>query len=265
MVSCQVCNELFKPKTKKSIYCSLECRKKAFLAGKRIREKEYRQANKQLPIPEEGIYKCLNCKKDFERGKGKGSYKYCSRECSFEHKKASIKKEKLKTCIICGKQYKGKCSSDCYKTKNRLLAQEYDRKMHAEKAFKCKYCSIIFVPSYKDKHRIFCSDNCSKKYKRNKEGRSFNVRAKLILKRFYGDDYRKHYQKIEPIIIYERDQWLCGICGHPIEKTQKSPLPNSPSIDHIIPLSLGGEHKPNNLRAAHLYCNSIRGNGGRGY
>jgi 5-methylcytosine-specific restriction endonuclease McrA len=31
------------------------------------------------------------------------------------------------------------------------------------------------------------------------------------------------------------------------------------SIDHIIPRSQGGSHKIDNLRAAHLLCNSQRG------
>jgi 5-methylcytosine-specific restriction endonuclease McrA len=60
--------------------------------------------------------------------------------------------------------------------------------------------------------------------------------------------------------IYERDAWVCGICDQPIDRTLKHPDPNSVSLDHIQPLSLGGEHSRANTRAAHLGCNVRRGN-----
>jgi len=31
-----------------------------------------------------------------------------------------------------------------------------------------------------------------------------------------------------------------------------------PSLDHVIPLSKGGEHSMSNARLAHTYCNSIK-------
>jgi 5-methylcytosine-specific restriction endonuclease McrA len=35
--------------------------------------------------------------------------------------------------------------------------------------------------------------------------------------------------------------------------------PFYPSLDHILPRSLGGTHDSSNLRTAHLHCNSMRG------
>ena len=40
--------------------------------------------------------------------------------------------------------------------------------------------------------------------------------------------------------IGERDGWICGICDEPIDKTLRFPNQQSPSLDHIKPLSLGG-------------------------
>lgn len=54
--------------------------------------------------------------------------------------------------------------------------------------------------------------------------------------------------------IFERDNWVCGICGKPVDRADAS-------LDHIVPLSLGGTHEPGNLRLAHLLCNSRRGDG----
>jgi hypothetical protein len=64
--------------------------------------------------------------------------------------------------------------------------------------------------------------------------------------------------------ILERDRWRCGICGRRIGKTYKYPHLRSKSIDHIIPLSEGGDDVAANKRAAHLGCNMARGNGGGG-
>lgn len=55
--------------------------------------------------------------------------------------------------------------------------------------------------------------------------------------------------------IFQRDGWVCGICGRKINKKLKHPNPLSKSINHIIPLSKGGNDSPVNVQAAHLRCN----------
>jgi 5-methylcytosine-specific restriction endonuclease McrA len=58
--------------------------------------------------------------------------------------------------------------------------------------------------------------------------------------------------------IFERDGWKCGICGGPINRRLPSSHSRGPSIDHIIPISLGGPDTPDNVQAAHLSCNKAR-------
>lgn len=60
-------------------------------------------------------------------------------------------------------------------------------------------------------------------------------------------------------ILYERDRWVCGICGEPVDKNERHPSPWSPSLDHVIPLSKGGEHSYKNCQLAHLRCNIQKG------
>jgi 5-methylcytosine-specific restriction endonuclease McrA len=36
--------------------------------------------------------------------------------------------------------------------------------------------------------------------------------------------------------------------------------PLYPSIDHIVPMSKGGDHVWNNVQVAHIICNSYKGN-----
>ena len=61
--------------------------------------------------------------------------------------------------------------------------------------------------------------------------------------------------------VYERDQWVCGICGDPVDKTLSYPHPLSPSLDHVVPLARQGKHSRANTRLAHLNCNVRRGVG----
>ena len=60
--------------------------------------------------------------------------------------------------------------------------------------------------------------------------------------------------------LYERDGGVCWICGGMCDINAD---PNSdlyPSVDHIIPQSLGGKDTLDNVRLAHRFCNSIRSN-----
>ena len=58
--------------------------------------------------------------------------------------------------------------------------------------------------------------------------------------------------------IFERDGWICQLCGRKINRRLKYPNPRSKSIDHIVPLSKGGNDSPSNVQAAHLRCNMIK-------
>jgi 5-methylcytosine-specific restriction endonuclease McrA len=60
--------------------------------------------------------------------------------------------------------------------------------------------------------------------------------------------------------IFERDKWICALCGQPVDPSLKNPHPQSKSIDHIIPVSKGGAHTMENVQLAHLVCNIRKGN-----
>ncbi len=64
--------------------------------------------------------------------------------------------------------------------------------------------------------------------------------------------------------IWRRDRWVCQICKKRVAKTLRSPHPMSPSVDHLIPRSQGGQDLRVNVRLAHRGCNSSRNNRGGG-
>jgi len=65
--------------------------------------------------------------------------------------------------------------------------------------------------------------------------------------------------RFDSTAVYERDGWMCGLCGKPIDGTLKNPHPMSVSLDHIVPISKGGVHSMANCQAAHLRCNVAKG------
>lgn len=52
-----------------------------------------------------------------------------------------------------------------------------------------------------------------------------------------------------PLVVLEMDDGICGICGEDVD-------PERFDIDHVIPLSKGGEHSYANVQVAHRSCNS---------
>lgn len=75
---------------------------------------------------------------------------------------------------------------------------------------------------------------------------------------------QKRNTQVEPIRnadVFDRDGWVCGICGKPVDPALEWPDPYCATLDHIKPLSLGGGHVWENVRLAHARCNAVRGAG----
>lgn len=67
--------------------------------------------------------------------------------------------------------------------------------------------------------------------------------------------YGVRYTRINRITVFERDGWVCGICGDPVDRNLAWPEPGSATLDHVIPMSRGGHHEPDNVQLAHFSCN----------
>ena len=65
--------------------------------------------------------------------------------------------------------------------------------------------------------------------------------------------YRENH--IDPVALFEYYNWTCYICGKIIDKDIRLPNKQAATIDHVVPLSKGGEHVLDNVRPAHANCN----------
>jgi 5-methylcytosine-specific restriction endonuclease McrA len=63
-------------------------------------------------------------------------------------------------------------------------------------------------------------------------------------------------EKIDPWAIYKRDGGRCHICGKHVRR-------DAMSLDHLIPISKGGDHVAVNVRLSHISCNVKRNTGRR--
>lgn len=71
--------------------------------------------------------------------------------------------------------------------------------------------------------------------------------------------FSREHEKIDRDVVFERDGYLCKLCGLPLDMDAKFPHPLSPTLDHIIPINKGGHHLYTNLQAAHFRCNTAKG------
>lgn len=79
--------------------------------------------------------------------------------------------------------------------------------------------------------------------------------------------YGVPYESFNELLILERDNWTCKICGKPTPKAKRGTYDDdAPEIDHIWALSAtknglkGPGHTPSNCRCACRKCNLKRGN-----
>jgi 5-methylcytosine-specific restriction endonuclease McrA len=80
-------------------------------------------------------------------------------------------------------------------------------------------------------------------------------RAKLLRRMRTRTQYIEH---VVSAVVFERDSWMCCICGRQCAREYNWNNPMSPTVDHIHPLSKGGEHSYANCRTACARCNTVK-------
>lgn len=148
-----------------------------------------------------------------------------------------------KTCVVCSSPIVGGglkyCGPVCF------AAGKLDRKRRDRKAGK-----------YREQQRRYNSE--------------YRKRPEVVIARRAESKIRKHYnrafvrgaaaEKIDPLEIFERDGWLCGLCGCKTPKGKRGTYDaNAPELDHIVPIAAGGAHVRSNVQCACRACNMAKG------
>lgn len=180
--------------------------------------------------------------------------KYCSIECQHASRQQAANEATRE-------RYKGRRHAK--RARQRRNAAQ--RRLHMAKAgttgttiradITCLVCDTHFLATWwgRSTNRA-CSEACEEQLRSDRK-RDGKHRRRARQRSAY-------VAPVSRTAIYTRDKWICGICHRAIPKGISVPHPMAATIDHIVPLSLGGTHEPANVRAAHFQCNSRRGNRG---
>lgn len=158
-------------------------------------------------------------------------------------------------CGCCGIRFTAKtnlsrlCSDECKRidrlARTRAKSAANDNKPDAT----CRECGTIFTRDYGDTRKEFCSKLCATRtHKRSSR--------KVERARLRG----AKVESVDPTKVFIRDGWKCQLCGVKTpKKLRGTTRPNAPELDHIMPLSLGGEHSYRNTHCACRACNGAKG------
>ena len=112
----------------------------------------------------------------------------------------------------------------------------------------CAWCSAPFVQDMRvtGVPMRYCTAKCARLYHKHAERQR---RGQFTIAR------------TERLAIYERDGWVCQLCGGPVDRELPPSSMWAASLDHIECQSwtLVPNHAASNLRLAHRMCNSLRG------
>lgn len=112
----------------------------------------------------------------------------------------------------------------------------------------CRWCGVEYVPEYGSLRTHYCTTACRDK--------ASNARRSGSTHRRRAKNHGCELSYVNKSVVFERDGWKCQLCGcdTPVEARGKG-LPNSPELDHAVPLSMGGAHTYENTQCMCRACN----------
>ena len=117
-----------------------------------------------------------------------------------------------------------------------------------ERRAKKKACDKAYRETHKDKKAAY---RVAAWQKANPDKcRDINARRRAL----------KRGATVDPVsraVVFERDRGICHLCGKRVD-------PKDWHLDHIVPLSQGGEHSYKNVAVSHPTCNMRKHNKIRG-
>jgi len=238
-IVCNCCGKSFVAHDKRKIYCSHKCRDVAYKRSKG-------QDSRLKPRKE----KCIICGKEFETFNA--AQKTCSPECSKENKRRRDNRRHHHT----AEEYKQILKKQVQqRAEVKIIEKRWYEAIHSIER-ECKVCGSLFY-CVDTESRVTCSHECSISYAKSK-------------KKYYKEKRLNQDNLIDKDIsletLFERDKGICYLCGelcdwsdHEWKNGNHYTGNNYPSIEHVVPLALGGKHQWENVRLAHFKCNVAKG------
>lgn len=205
-----------------------------------------------------------------------------------------------RTCVVCDRRFRGKTGETrCTQCPRPVLGDMHGPFVEdigpihdypsLDEVACCEFCNLHFAVGT-GRGRKFCSNSCES-YGRGRASLSTDISFGVC--RLCGKTYcrearhdngfcssscntrhtrkqrkaerRAHHQAGESFTlreIAERDGWRCHLCGGKVPDRKYAARDNDPTLDHLVPVSAGGEHTRVNVALAHNRCNWERSNEG---
>lgn len=194
------------------------------------------------------------------------AWDYCSRECCFSTRNHDMLRREARTglvtllsrrrqCAICDSIFSATYSHQVYCSD--ACRAEQQRRYHRQRAVAncaiparpCRECGIEFEPEYGSKRRKFCSLRCAKRSINRIQRKRERARLRTL-----------KVEAVDPTKVFDRDGWRCHLCGRKTPRRLRGTYHDrAPQLDHILPLSCGGEHSYANTACACKACNAAKG------
>lgn len=241
---CQRCGGSFSPRAsggKPQIFCSRQCRSRQHGAAYLARRAPVRAAA------------CAECAGAVTQPISGRPRKYCSDKCrqraanrAQRRRRRPAPKAASRICGHCGAGFDPKrrdqvyCEARCARNASQMRRHR-GAELRQGLAFErqCVECSGLFTA--KKDNAKWCSNICRIRTSRRDESRRRTPGSGGSL---YSD-----------LQIFERDGWICQICYLPVDRSIARTDPDGATIDHVIPISVGGTDDSENVATAHWRCN----------
>lgn len=153
-------------------------------------------------------------------------------------------------------------TNDCYNIPRSRLATQCrschrDARLQAAWRNGGKPCGICSKPLTRHRHKT-CSVECQKQLVRLSPTRRNTRRKQKATRR--ARKRKAFVEDVDVMVLLQWQQGRCYHCDNKIRIDKQAPHPKSLTLDHLIPLALGGPHSYANTVASCWNCNcSIKG------
>ena len=152
-------------------------------------------------------------------------------------------------CVFCGGEVRRSATGIPYKYCSDSCVAKEARRRHVEEG---RVCSVDGCGRAIQATGL-CGSHYSIEWGRLNPGKR-SARAH----RYRARKLAAFVEDVGRIEVLERDGWVCHICGESIGKELEFPHRLYGTLDHVVPLSKGGLHCLDNVKAAHWICNSLK-------
>ncbi len=197
--------------------------KRAKYCSRRCRDWKRHHPGEPFPVGRQ----CKHCRADIDDRSLE--VRFCSLLCQKRELNGTPQAPAIRDCVWCGVAFDVKHASQfyCGKSCRNIAGTVRWREANPEKAEAARLRSIPSVRAGTQRWRA--------------------QKRKTTIEVFTHDE------------IFTRDKWVCQLCKRPVLAELRFPDPDSPSLDHRIPLSRQGTHTRDNVQLAHLLCNVSKG------